>query len=175
MRTSVSRDPVTATVCTEELFLSSQYIDLPVYQMVNHLGWEGYRRFNTIHLGGGGSQSFCKTRYFCTIILWPRKTIKLFFHSRQYSLTWKFWSGYTLTLKYSDSVTFQKDKLPRTKRLTPAVVPRLRQKWFLHGRPDRWHQYTPKQSPVGIYCLAKTENLSIKKLSLGQILRSNCH
>jgi hypothetical protein len=35
---------MTATLCTEELFLSTHYtyLALPVYQMINHVGWGGY-------------------------------------------------------------------------------------------------------------------------------------
>ncbi len=38
VRTTVSEDRMTATLCTEELFLSTQYIVLPAYQEVNHEG-----------------------------------------------------------------------------------------------------------------------------------------
>ncbi len=40
VRSSVSQDRVTATLCTKELFLSTQYMymALSTYQIVNHVG-----------------------------------------------------------------------------------------------------------------------------------------
>jgi hypothetical protein len=93
VRISVSQKQVTVTLCTEELFLSSQYsiyIALPTYLMVNYVGEGGIRTVNTIgrhswvsHLPARphcGLQSFSdKTRFIPTIILEPGKTIKPFF------------------------------------------------------------------------------------------------
>ncbi len=82
VRTSVSQDRVTVTLCTEALFLSTQYIAIPAYQMVNHVGWgQNMVSQHDTHLAGpagshtsqpdltGSYKVPDKTSYFYTVIL----------------------------------------------------------------------------------------------------------
>ncbi len=96
VRTSVSQDRVTAALCTEELFLSTQYIALTAYQMVNHVGGDGYgwSTWQTWYaqLGLTTSQPDLtmgfkfpkKTGYFSYNFFGLGKVIKPFFYSRWY-------------------------------------------------------------------------------------------
>ncbi len=93
VRTSVSQDQVTATLCTKELFLSTQCIySSPRLTDGQPCGRGGKDTgVNTIHLAGSagshtsqpdltaGCRFSDKTEYFYAFILWLGKTIKLFF------------------------------------------------------------------------------------------------
>jgi hypothetical protein len=93
VRNSVSQVWVKATLCTEELFLSTQYIylSLPTYQKGQ--SWGGgenrdgqHNTFLRAQLGftptnqsSLGYDVSYKTGFFCTILLWLGKTINYFF------------------------------------------------------------------------------------------------
>ncbi len=94
VRTSVSKDRATATLYTEELFLSTQYLQytvaLSAYQKVQPWGGGRIQTVNVTLLTPAGFHASqpeltagykvsYKTGFFCTIVLWLGKTTKPFF------------------------------------------------------------------------------------------------